>query len=433
MLAAMVEVGDPFAVATYQLEGDDPLVFSAYRVFDQLDSYGSEELKLPKTKEACQVAESFIKKQLEPQIQSIKKTHRNISELNTEIQKLEQPATGAPTTATTAARPPRGRRINYQTMASGRAQAEDERRVEEDALLNVELNGLRHRHATFRHQLYRQYQQLDVSKAEIGPQTCEEFMCLAKETIAPVIDAYRGYFLEAPPGPGEKMSDLMRAKKAFKAAKLFDPLHLKTHPPTEGLCLLADDLKYFDFPEFKRPTFIERLKKEIPIVLDLAKRKFNWESIDKSKNYHQRVKKRLKKKRQQAVLCGELQDDGVGEEEDHPLQPFNLDDIADINRYKESHWEDDPGERGRRIYQWWLSWILNNSSEIKFFAHAIRLVALVQPSSAACERVFSQLQYIRHICGDRLLEDLLEFRLLMRCNNKLESSYSLAEDTENDN
>jgi hypothetical protein len=134
MLAAMVEVGDPFAVATYQLEGDDPLVFSAYRVFDQLDSYGSEELKLPKTKEACQVAESFIKKQLEPQIQSIKKTHRNISELNTEIQKLEQPATGAPTTATTAARPPRGRRINYQTMASGRAQAEDERRVEEGAL-----------------------------------------------------------------------------------------------------------------------------------------------------------------------------------------------------------------------------------------------------------------------------------------------------------
>jgi hypothetical protein len=77
-----------------------------------------------------------------------------------------------------------------------------------------------------------------------------------------------------------------------------------------------------------------------------------------------------------------------------------------------------------------LSLILNDSSEIKYFARAIRLV---QPSSAACERVFSQLQqYIRHTC-DQPLEDVLEFRLLMRCNNKLESSYSLAEDRENDN
>ena len=50
--------------------------------------------------------------------------------------------------------------------------------------------------------------------------------------------------------------------------------------------------------------------------------------------------------------------------------------------------------------------------------HAIRLVVLVQPSSAAAERIFTQLKIIVDVCGESMLPDMLEFRLFQRCNRE---------------
>jgi hypothetical protein len=44
------------------------------------------------------------------------------------------------------------------------------------------------------------------------------------------------------------------------------------------------------------------------------------------------------------------------------------------------------------------------------------MVVLVQPSSAAAERIFTQLKLIVDACGESMLLDMLEFRLFQRCN-----------------
>jgi hypothetical protein len=51
--------------------------------------------------------------------------------------------------------------------------------------------------------------------------------------------------------------------------------------------------------------------------------------------------------------------------------------------------------------------------------HALRLIVLEQPSSAATERAFLQLQFIRRVCGDAILEDVVCMRTLIRCNHGL--------------
>jgi hypothetical protein len=57
--------------------------------------------------------------------------------------------------------------------------------------------------------------------------------------------------------------------------------------------------------------------------------------------------------------------------------------------------------------------------------HALRLIVLVQPSSAAAERVFSQLQFIRRVRGDAMLEDVVCMRTLVLCNHGLCDGFEL--------
>ena len=76
-------------------------------------------------------------------------------------------------------------------------------------------------------------------------------------------------------------------------------------------------------------------------------------------------------------------------------------------------------ERARRIWEWWITWFSTNNAIFVKFSLALNLVVLAQASSAATKRVFSQLQYIRNVCGDKLLEDVLNLRTLIRCNGGL--------------
>jgi hypothetical protein len=49
---------------------------------------------------------------------------------------------------------------------------------------------------------------------------------------------------------------------------------------------------------------------------------------------------------------------------------------------------------------------------------ALRLVVLVQPSSsAAAERVFTQLKLIVEACGESMLAETVLYRMLRRCNH----------------
>ena len=95
----------------------------------------------------------------------------------------------------------------------------------------------------------------------------------------------------------------------------------------------------------------------------------------------------------------------------------------DNNDYRVMDWKNDPGERSRRIYEWWKSIMNGHNTRLKYFALAVCLIATVQTSSAASERVFSQLNLIRRVVGDNTLEDLLELRCFVRCNSGLNDNY----------
>jgi hypothetical protein len=79
-------------------------------------------------------------------------------------------------------------------------------------------------------------------------------------------------------------------------------------------------------------------------------------------------------------------------------------------RYKT--WEDDPGEEARRIWIWWS----DVHDQFASFSTALRLVALVQTSSASVERLFSVLKLLVDAIGNSMLEETLETRLFVKYN-----------------
>jgi hypothetical protein len=81
-------------------------------------------------------------------------------------------------------------------------------------------------------------------------------------------------------------------------------------------------------------------------------------------------------------------------------------------------WKCDPGERARRIYEWWKVRLIANPAGFHFFLEALRRLVLTQVSSAAVERVFSLLKRIVDSCGHNILEDGLEARMMVKCNNE---------------
>ena len=62
---------------------------------------------------------------------------------------------------------------------------------------------------------------------------------------------------------------------------------------------------------------------------------------------------------------------------------------------------------------------------VPFFLKAAKLVAIVQVSSAAIERVFSQLTFIRRAVGDNTNKDMMELRAYIRCNNNLGGDFNI--------
>ena len=66
----------------------------------------------------------------------------------------------------------------------------------------------------------------------------------------------------------------------------------------------------------------------------------------------------------------------------------------------------------------------NCGDDIPLFCEALRLVVLVQASSAFVERIFSQLTFICCAVGDRIERDSLELRALIRCNSGLSEEFN---------
>ena len=90
-------------------------------------------------------------------------------------------------------------------------------------------------------------------------------------------------------------------------------------------------------------------------------------------------------------------------------------------------WKKDMGERSRRVYDWWRMLLNEKSGSLPKFEKAVKLIALVQVSSAFVEHVFSQLAFIRRAIGDSTSRDVMELRTLIRVNNGLMEDYRARE------
>ena len=86
-------------------------------------------------------------------------------------------------------------------------------------------------------------------------------------------------------------------------------------------------------------------------------------------------------------------------------------------------WKNGPGERSRRIYEWWRVVMNGHNTKLKYFALTMCLISTVQKSSAASEILSSQLNFIRRVVGGNTLQDSLGIRCLLRCNNGLDNNY----------
>ena len=76
------------------------------------------------------------------------------------------------------------------------------------------------------------------------------------------------------------------------------------------------------------------------------------------------------------------------------------------------------GEKATRIWEFWKSIVLNND-KFPAFSLALKLIVLIQVSSCAAERVFSQLKTVVERIGTSMHEDALEVRMFALCNGDL--------------
>jgi hypothetical protein len=136
---------------------------------------------------------------------------------------------------------------------------------------------------------------------------------------------------------------------------------------------LVDALKEFGINRLQREDFREGVKKELPQYLAIIHSGINWNTIDEEAMvYDQKVDR------------------------------------------TEDTWKSDESEVARRVWMFWI----NKRIHFNYMTVAVALTVLVQTSSAAVERVFSQLKLIIDACGQNTLADILELRLFRRLDQK---------------
>ena len=199
--------------------------------------------------------------------------------------------------------------------------------------------------------------------------SADELMSAAKAAVAPAWAYYYERYLA-------QDADMGHVRKAVKAASVFS-FDVLAAASVGSATPLIDSLSIFGFPELT-DTVLAGIRGELGEVLAAARGPYVWADLPGAGKYDKSAS-------------------GGG---------------GDANK-----WRNDPAEKARRF---WLRWreMCYPTQQFPHFATAIRLVVLVQPSSAAIERCFSQLKLIVDETGCAILSDLLRLRMFMRCNRK---------------
>lgn len=234
---------------------------------------------------------------------------------------------------------------------------------------------------------------LHVSRLQVECVTKGDFLTMGNAGLQPGYDYYNRLYNT----PGGELYSL---KRAYQGASVFNPLKLKVLDPASAR-LLIDLLAEFGFPEFTG-DFLEGMKSELLEVIRQAKEPFDWASVRGAAEYDKALAAKLKR----AAAASSSS------------SPATVMDREALVAVAVKDWKDDKIETARRIWEWWRLRV-RGVTVFKFWPLALRLVVLVQPSSAKMERIFSQLKITLEAVGSSCLEKTIEARLFVRENAAL--------------
>ena len=433
--ATIAEIGREFCLATYLSEGEDPLTICVYTLLERIENFVRRGPHFPEessTRKQCRRAAEEVAKERNPILAQIDAAETSINTLNAEKENLQaslEEAEGALADANGRSTSARGRRRNNQDFA---ALAGRRTSTVVDMQENVDKK---------REELEAKKKEIDEKKKELeehedelleldgtfdGLISEDDFVDYCKDIAKVAFEKYEKMFAD---------ESIRKAQRAFIACKIFDILWLQDGHAVDVIKRHIDELKNFGFKEFCDPVFINGMKAEINELQELANNmQFDFETEpDPSELYTDRklTRKRRAKKRHTLEMINNLYMENEGQGADNVIPDVReqmqhieneADEMADGD-FRNMSWKNDAGERGRRVYEWWRVLMNEKKTAIPHFQKAIRLIVLMQPSSASCERVFSQLTFIRRIVGDRILGEMLELRALIRCNNSLRDDF----------
>lgn len=378
-LAALITAGLPFYEATYLLESDQPMVLSAYIVFEKLDEFVRdvvEEAGSP-LRHACRDAARQVHSKLRTVRERVANLDSEIARATTEKSKLAE-------TAQTAA-PRQRNRIDYRQLNnSGTTEStRGSNRVGQDCDgVEGELAGLEKRLSQLVSSREEALKDAEEESDKFPAKSESDFREIAMDVIRPICEKYQSLYAAVLVGTNHRNAHVAEMKKGLLACKVFDP-YAMLHSDVPMLSARLADLKNLGagFPEFDDDEFLRHLRDEYPQVVAFTRQHFSDKWLPFPEWKHKST----------------------------PADPRRANHVG-IR---------DPIKRAELGYAWWQHVFCHNPSMFPTFKKALLLAVLVQTSSAFVERVFSQLNSIVRLCGSQMLNETLEARCMLKVNSQL--------------
>lgn len=187
--------------------------------------------------------------------------------------------------------------------------------------------------------------------------TAADFLHYAEGIVRPAIKYYNDHI----------NSDLLDVRRGIAAACVFDPFFIRDND-LNTLRIRIHDLRLLHLPAMGNGCIEGMLSEISQLKEDIRECLYEFECVEGSEEYNEK----------------------------HGANP----------------WMDDHSEYSRRIVKWWKS----RSHRFTYFVQGLKLVSLIQTSSAFVERLFSQLKIILSDIGEEALIDNIETRAMRQIN-----------------
>ena len=404
-LTAQVGGGKPFVLATYTLELNGFGVVVAYDQIAKLEAAVDEGIPLPGLSVAAARAAAIVKPLKDAKdadVATHEAVHATAVAALAALDSAEAPAASvAPADVPAEARGGgSGRRVAPRQNYAALAGVGGAHRTAEEAAAKAEKAAAAAAVTVARLAVEKTKADRDAFIAKAGPLTAEQFEAYGRAAVQPGFEYFAKLF-------GAADGEMWGLKMAYYAATVFDALKL-CDMTVASASLRIDRLVHFNFPEFT-PVFLAELKTELPQVLAHAKKPFDWAGVPGAAEYDAALARKSKFKQTKVASAAAA---AAAASSSSVVAAPVIPEVSERTEEEFFDWKQDPVERARRLWEWWVPRV----DELRFWAKALRLVALVQPSSAEVERLFSQLKLIVEQIGVTGLEEGYEARTMTRVN-----------------